>query len=461
MSKFQIISPVDGSIYAERTYATSEEIETAITTATNGQRQWKNTSIEKRKAICTRAVQYFQDHVKDIALEITMMMGRPIRYTPFEITGGFKERAQYMIDIARDSLADIQPEEISGFKRLIKKEPLGTILVLSPWNYPYLTAVNAVIPAILSGNTVILKHAEQTAICAERFAQAFNFAGLPKGVFQFLHATHDQVAEIIKDERIDHVAFTGSVDGGKAIQHSVNQRFISTGLELGGKDAAYVREDAILKPTVENLVDGNFFNSGQSCCGVERIYVHKKLYDRFVNMFAQMTVEYNIGDPRNEEVTIGPMVRVSNAKKVQDHINDALSKGARSIIDPSTFPSHLGLPYLTPHILVDVDHSMDIMTQETFGPVAAIMKVSDDDEAIDLINDSKYGLTASIWSADNDKVFELADRIDVGTVFMNRCDYLDPALAWNGVKSSGKGCTLSAMGFDQFTRPKSYHLRLV
>lgn len=460
LNKFQIISPVDGSIYAERTYASNEEIEAILELSNSSQKVWKKTHLNERKTICAQAIQYFQDNVNDIAMEITMMMGRPIRYTPSEISGGFRERALHMIEIADEALANVQPTEIDGFKRFIKKEPLGTVLVLSPWNYPYLTAVNAIIPAILSGNSVILKHSDQTALCAERFAEAFQLAGLPKGVFQFLHITHDQVAGIIQDKRIDHVSFTGSVGGGNAIQQSVNQRFISAGLELGGKDAAYVRDDAILKPTVENLVDGSFFNSGQSCCGIERIYVHEKIYDRFISMFAQMTVEYNIGDPRNEGVTIGPMVRVSNAEKVQAQINEALSKGARSIIDSSTFPSHLGPPYITPQILVNVDHSMNIMTEETFGPVAAIMKVSGDDEAIDLMNDSQYGLTASIWSADEDKVLELADSIDVGTVFMNRCDYLDPTLAWTGVKNSGKGCTLSSMGFDQFTRPKSYHMKL-
>ena len=460
MNKVQIISPVDGSIYAERSYANSDEIEIAFSKSTEAQKEWKNTSLYERKAICAKAVQYFLDNVDEIALELTKMMGRPIRYTPFEINGGFKERALHMISIADEALADIQPTEIDGFKRLVKKEPIGTVLVIAPWNYPYLTSVNAVFPAILSGNAVILKQAAQTVLCAERYADAFKAAGLPEGVFQYLHLTRDQVADIIQDNRIAHVAFTGSVTGGEAIQHAVNQRFISAGLELGGKDAAYVREDADLGNTVENLVDGSYFNSGQSCCAIERIYVHEKVYDRFINLFAQMTVEYHLGDPTNPEVTIGPMVRVSAAEKVRQQIDEAITKGARSIIDSSTFPSHLGLPYLSPQILVNVDHSMEIMTEETFGPVAAIMKVVSDDEAMDLINDSQYGLTASIWTKDSGRAIELGNKIETGTVFMNRCDYLDPALAWTGVKNSGKGCTLSELGFDQFIRPKSFHMRL-
>ncbi len=271
-------------------------------------------------------MQYFLDNVDEIALELTKMMGRPIRYTPFEIKGGFKERALRMISLAEEALSDIHPAEIDGFKRFVKKEPIGTVLVLLPWNYPYLTAVNAVFPAILSGNTVILKHAAQTALCAERYADAFKAAGLPEGVFQSLHLTHDQVGDLIQDNRIAHVAFTGSVTGGEAIQHAVNQRFISAGLELGGKDAAYVREDADLGNTVGNLVDGSYFNSGQSCCAIERIYVHEKVYDRFINLFAQMTVEYHLGDPTNPEVTIGQWCEYLQQKKFDNKLMRLLLK---------------------------------------------------------------------------------------------------------------------------------------
>ena len=405
-------------------------------------------------------VGYFIDHIDQFATELTWMMGRPIKYAPLEIKGGFKERADYMINSSEQALADIVPEVKTGFKRYIKKEPLGTVLVLSPWNYPYLTSVNAVIPAILAGNSVILKHADQTAICAERYLEAFKSSGIPDSVFQYLHLTHDQAGEIIRDNRIAHVAFTGSVDGGKAVQQSGSHRFINVGLELGGKDAAYVREDADLKFSVDNLVDGSYFNSGQSCCGIERIYVHESIYEKFVTQFAQTVMEYNLGNPTSPEVTLGPMVSSKVAAKVKAHIQDAIDKGARRIIDTSDFPKHLGEQYMPPQVLVGVDHTMDIMTEETFGPVVGIMPVKDDEQAIAFINDSQYGLTASIWTADDEKAVEIGDQIECGTVFMNRCDYLDPALAWTGVKHSGKGCTLSPLAFDQFVRPKSYHLRI-
>ena len=459
MNKFQIISPVDNSVYAERHFASTDQIEQALQKSLEARKVWEKTSLDERKSICRSAVDYFQDHITEFSEELTWMMGRPIRFTPLEIKGGFRERALHMIEIADESLKDDVIEESPEFKRFIQKEPVGTVLVLSPWNYPYLTSVNAVIPAILAGNSVILKHANQTALCAERYQEAFDAAGLPEGVFQHLHLTHEQVAGIIPDERINHVAFTGSVGGGQAIQKAASQRFIGTGLELGGKDAAYVRADADLKSTAENLVDGSFFNSGQSCCGIERIYVHQDVYNDFVDHFVRITGEYNLGDPTNQEVTLGPLVRISSAEKVLAHVEEALSKGARAFIEKSDFPN-LAPPYLAPQILVDVDHSMKVMTEETFGPVIGIMKVKSDDQAIQLINDSEYGLTASIWTNNTDKALEIGQQIESGTFYMNRCDYLDPALAWTGVKNSGRGCTLSSLGFDQFTRPKSYHLKL-
>ena len=460
MSAFQIISPGDGSLYAERDYASSNEVEGALITGTNSFENWRKSSLADRKAICTKVIEYFIEHIDELSLELTKMMGRPIKYSPLEITGGFRERAEYMISISDEALASIQPEKKTGFDRFIRKEPIGVVLVLCPWNYPYLTAVNAVIPAILAGNCVILKHADQTAICAERFGAAFDYAGLPQGVFQYLHMTHDQVAEIVADERVSHVAFTGSVTGGHAIKDAVNQRFISVGLELGGKDAAYVCDDADLSSTIDNLVDGSYFNSGQSCCAVERIYIHEEVYDVFVNAFAQRVLELHMGDPLSDEVSLGPLVRPSATEKVKAQVEDALAKGAKTLIDESCFPGHLGPAYMVPQVLVAVDHSMDIMTSETFGPVAAIMKVSGDEEAVSLINDSQYGLTASIWTANVDRAIALGERIETGTVFMNRCDYLDPALAWTGIKDSGNGCTLSKKGFDQFVRLKSYHMRL-
>ena len=441
--------------------ANAEAVEAALEKAVAAQKEWKKTTLAEREAICRKAVEYFLNHADEIGLELTWQMGRPVRYTANEIRRGFQERANYMISVAQKALADVEVDEIPGFKRFVKREPLGVVFVVAPWNYPYLTSVNSVIPAILSGNAVILKHAQQTPLCAERYAAAFEYAGLPQGVFQYLHLSHDQVAQVIGDARVDYVAFTGSVEGGHAVQKAINERFIVGGLELGGKDPAYVRADANLADAVENLVDGSFFNSGQSCCGIERIYVHQDVYDEFVKGFEELTKTYVLGDPLNPETTLGPMVRTSAASFAQKQIDDAIAQGANALIDPSLFPAHQsGTPYLAPQVLVNVNHSMDIMTEETFAPVVGIMPVSGDEEAIRLMNDSQYGLTASIWTSDVDAALQIGEQVETGTWFMNRCDYLDPALAWTGVKNSGRGCTLSVVGYEALTRPKSFHLKI-
>ena len=458
--KFQTISPIDNSVLVEREFAKAKKIEKALLLSKQAQMAWREIPIEQRAALCHKVVNHFIENAAEIGKEITQQMGRPIRYAPFEITKGFQERARYMIDIAEQALADIQIPETTGFHRFIKREALGTVLVLAPWNYPYLTSVNAIIPAIMAGNSVILKHAQQTPLCAERYAKAFEAANAPEGLFQFLHLNHEQVAGMIRDPRIDYVAFTGSVGGGAAVQKAVGDRFINAGLELGGKDPAYVRFDAHLEQAVENLVDGAFFNSGQSCCGIERIYVHEKVYADFVEAYVDLTEQYLLGNPLDETTTLGPMVRSSAARHAQQQVLRAIDQGANVLIDPKLFPAHdISGPYMAPQVVVDVTHRMDIMQEETFGPVVGIMQVKNDEQAVRLMNDSQYGLTASIWTQDMDRAIALGNRIETGTFFMNRCDYLDPALAWTGIKNSGRGCTLSALGYESLTRPKSFHLK--
>lgn len=456
---FQTITPVDGSVYVEREWTTAHQIEETLATAQQAQLVWRNTSIAERATLCSQMVDAFVAKSDAIAEELTWQIGRPLKYTPGEVRG-FAERARHMISIAENSLADVQVEPKSGFTRFIRKEPLGVVLVLAPWNYPYLTAVNSIVPAIMAGNTVILKNSTQTPLCAERIAEAFADAGFPKGVFQYVHASHDAVARMIEDERTDFVAFTGSVAGGHAIQHAASKSFIGAGLELGGKDPAYVRADVDLAHAVENLVDGAYFNSGQSCCGIERIYVDRAIYADFVDGFVDLTKQYQLGNPFDAEINLGPVVSTKAAQFIREQIAEAVQSGAKALIDETLFAqSQTGTPYLAPQVLVDVNHSMRVMTEENFGPVVGIMPVDSEAEALQLMNDSEYGLTASIWTADIDASLRLGSQIETGTVFMNRCDYLDPALAWTGVKNTGRGCTLSTLGYDQLTRPKSFHLR--
>src|SRR5438067_2711285 len=455
------LSPIDNSVYVERPLAADADIEAALAKAVTAQAQWKQVPVTERAAIVRRMVEWCVARADVLGEELSRQMGRPIAYTPNEIRRGFQERALYMCSIAQSALADVRVEPKDGFQRFIRREPLGVVLVLAPWNYPWLTSVNAIVPALLAGNSVILKMAQQTPLVAERYAEAFKAAALPDGVFHFLHLSHDATARVIADERIAFVAFTGSVEGGHAVQRAAAQRFIATGLELGGKDPAYVRADANLPSAIENLVDGSYFNSGQSCCGIERIYVDKKLFRPFVDGFVDLTRKYKLGNPLDKSTTLGPLVRTDAANAVRGQISEAVGKGAKALIDPMSFPAHKeGTPYLAPQVLVDVDHSMQVMTEESFGPVVGIMSVESDEQAIELMNDSRYGLTASIWTTDAEAAVRSGDQVETGTWFMNRCDYLDPALAWTGVKDPGRGCTLSKLGFEAFTRPKSFHLKL-
>lgn len=398
--------------------------------------------LPRRVELLRGLVQKFQA-LPTLAEELSWQMGRPVSQAPGEIRG-FVQRATAMLDMAPEVLQPI----VLDSRRKIQREPLGVILTVAAWNYPYLIAVNSVVPALAAGNAVLLKHSGQTPLCAERMVEAAS--ELPEGLFQFLHMDHDLTAQAIQE--VDFVCFTGSVQGGHAVTRAASERFIGLGLELGGKDPAYVRQDADLEHAVEQLVDGSFYNSGQSCCGIERIYVHASLYDSFLERFVELTRAYRLGDPLDPETNLGPVISVKAARAIQDQVDQALAQGARAHL-----PKHLEGNYLGPQVLTQVDHSMTVMREETFGPVVGIMPVGSDEEAIRLMNDSPYGLTASLWTRDLERADQLAQEIETGTVFANRCDYLDPELAWTGVKDTGRGCTLSRVGYEQLTRPKSFH----
>lgn len=460
MTTHRIISPIDGSVVAERELATDEHIENVLSRAAGARALWQATSVPERARLCEALISYLETHVTDIAEGTTWQMGRPLRYTPNEILRGAQERARYMISIAEAELENISVPEVSGFTKFIQRIPIGTVLIVAPWNYPYLTAINSMIPALLAGNTVIMKHASQTLLCAEQFSTACAAVGFPDGVFQHVHATHTSVERIIQDSRINFVVFTGSVQGGAAMERAAVGRFIGVGTELGGKDPSYIRADADMALAIAENVDGAFFNSGQSCCGIERIYVHDSVYDEFVEGFVSLTQQYVLGNPFHADTTIGPMVNAPAAEFVRQQITQALSAGAQALVTEKHFAaSQAGTAYLGPTVLVDVNHSMDIMMEESFGPVIGIMRVASDDEAITLMNDSPYGLTASVWTTDIDAATRIGQQVDTGTVFMNRCDYVDPTLVWTGVKDTGSGIALSQLGFLPYTRPKSFHLK--
>jgi acyl-CoA reductase-like NAD-dependent aldehyde dehydrogenase len=455
-SRFQVVSPADDSVVYEGALASPAELDRVLALAVGAQRGWGRAPLTER----VQAVLRFLDAVEAVrdeaAQELTTQMGRPSSQAPSELAG-FLDRGRTMARLAPEALADYVPPAKEGFTRAIQRVPVGVVLVLAPWNYPWLTAVNAVVPALLAGNAVLLKHAEQTPLVAERMSACALRAGLPEGTLQHIHMSHELTAEAVRDARVGAVAFTGSVEGGHAISRAAAGRFLSVGYELGGKDAAYVCEDTDIAKAAANVMDGAMYNAGQSCCSVERVYVHERVMDAFLEAAVAEVRGLRLGDPRDMQTSLGPLVRARNAAVVRAQLEQALGAGARALVGGSS-GGRLA-QYLAPEVVVGVSHELDLMRAETFGPVVGVMSVASDEEAVARINDSAYGLTASLWTPDLERAQRLGAQLDVGTVFMNRCDALDPELAWVGVRDSGRGCTLSRFGFDGFTRLKSLHLR--
>jgi len=455
----QIVSPVDGRIVAERQTSSGAEIESAVIRAKAARRGWGEITVAERAKMMSHFVDALLAMNDEIVPELAWQMGRPIRFGGEK--RGVEERARHMIAIAEESLKPVEKTDKEGFTRFISREPLGTMMVIAPWNYPFLTAVNSIIPGLMAGNAVILKHASQTLLVGERFAEASRHAGLPDGIFQNLVLGHADTEKLIASGAIDHVNFTGSVEGGKRIERAAAGTFATLGLELGGKDPAYVRADANLDNAVENLVDGSFFNSGQSCCGVERIYVHEAVYGSFVERFIDNARGWTLGNPLDEATIVGPMARPQFADHVRAQTEEAVRGGATRHLNWNHDLDEESSPYLAPEVLTNVNHQMSVMREESFGPIVGIMKVADDAEAITLMNDSPYGLTASIWTEDLGEAAKIGAKVETGTVFANRCDYLDPGLVWTGVKDTGKGGALSEIGYQNLTQPKSFHLKRV
>ena len=451
------ISPIDGSVFATRETLTPEAARAAADRARAAQSAWAARPLQERIDLVMAGVAAVGDMNDEIVPELARMMGRPVRYGGE--FGGFEERATHMASIAREALANIDVGEDETFKRYIRRVPLGVVLVVAPWNYPYMTAINTVAPALIAGNTVMLKHATQTLLVGERMAQAFHSVGVPEDVFQNVFLDHDTTSDLIAGKAFNFVNFTGSVGGGRAMERAAAGTFTGVGLELGGKDPGYVMEDADLNAAVETLIDAAMFNSGQCCCGIERIYVHESLFDAFLEKAVAIVNGYKLGDPLDLETSIGPMANTRFAQQVRAQIDEAVAAGAKTHID--TMAGDDGGTYLTPQILTGVTHDMRVMREESFGPVVGIMPVRDDEEALALMNDSDFGLTASLWTRDLERAERLGDRIETGTVFLNRADYLDPGLCWTGCKQTGRGGGLSVIGYHNLTRPKSYHLKKV
>jgi acyl-CoA reductase-like NAD-dependent aldehyde dehydrogenase len=451
-----LISPIDGSVYLSRPVLSRAEAEDAAARARAAQPGWAARPLAERIALVRKANEIVGKTTDRMATELAHQMGRPIRYGGEY--GGFNERVSYMASIAEATLAPTVVEDSDAFHRMIKRVPWGVVLVVAPWNYPYMTAINTIAPALIAGNTVLLKHASQTLQVGERLVEAFHEAGVPQDVIQNLVMDHDTTDALISGRKVDFVNFTGSVGGGQAMERAAAGTFVPVSTELGGKDPGYVRADADLDRAVDVLMDGAIYNAGQCCCGIERIYVHESLYDDFVGKAVAWASAQKLGNPLDPETTLGPMANIRFAREVRAQVEEALADGATAHVARMAADDGKGT-YVTPQVLTGVTHDMRVMRDETFGPVVGIMPVKDDDEAVRLMNDCRFGLTASIWTADAAAAERIGDRIETGTAFMNRCDYLDPALCWTGCKDTGRGAGLSSLGFQALTRPKSYHLR--
>lgn len=456
-----IISPIDGQPAYHFELLGHDDVGARLELAAATARAWRDSPIEERVALCRGMLAAYAARADRNAEEITRMMGKPIGQARGEFERTMVERVEHLCEIAPEALADLVLPDKPGFRRFIRHEPVGLVLDIAAWNYPLAIAVNVIVPAVLAGNAVLVKHASQTALVADQFERAFLEAGAPQGLVQAMPMDHATTARLIRSRSLGYVSFTGSVRGGHEIYRAVaDENFIQAGMELGGKDPALVLEDADIAFAAENLVDGAFYNAGQSCCGIERIYVASAVFDEFVDAYVHLARQYRIGDPLDEATTLGPLVDEKAAKFVRDQVAAAVAAGATQLVGDADFDvPDRSRCYVAPQVLIDVDHSMALMHEETFGPAIGIARVANESEGIALMNDSDFGLTASIWSRDLERAARLAEDVEAGTVFANRCDYLDPGLAWTGVKDSGFGCSLSALGFRSVTRPKSYHLR--
>ena len=452
-------NPFTGETACTVPLADEAEIGKTLDRAREAARALRKLSVDERLSLCDRALTAFEARAEDVAQDITRQMGKPLSQARGEVSG-MAGRWRHMMGIAKESLADVMLPAKDGFERRIAKEPLGVVLDLPAWNYPLLTAVNAVVPAVLAGNAVVVKHSPRTPLCGEHFARAFAAAGGPEGAVQALFADYATTEKMVGDARIDSVLFTGSVLGGHRIQAAAKDRFVHVGLELGGNDPAYVAEDADLTNSVENIVDGAIYNAGQSCCAVERVYVHRTMYEKFIAAAEPLVRAYVLGDPSSEATTLGPIAQPWHAKELDAIVSDAKAKGAKVIVGGASCAVDGKGRFFQATLLRDVAQNADVMQKEAFGPILAVAAVDSDEEALARMNDSRLGLTASVWTKDRERAARLARELDFGTVYMNRCDSLDPALPWTGVKDSGRGVTLSALGFDALTRPKAIHFRL-
>lgn len=450
-----LIDPATGDVLRQVDTDTRSAVDAKLHAARAAQREWRTVPLDRRIAEVRAALQSFRADRESIAREITQQMGKPIGQARGEVDG-MLARMEPVLDLAPRALAATRPPAKAGFERRVEHEPLGVVLDIAAWNYPLLVPSNVVFPALVAGNAVVLKHSPKTPLTGARFEAALSSLSVP-GAFAHVVVPDAEAGALVTDPRIDHVAFTGSVRTGRDVYRAAAERLVDVGLELGGKDAAYVAEDADLDFAAENVVDGACYNAGQSCCAVERVYVHTRVFDAFLGRVRKVLAAYVIGDPLDEKTTLGPLVDQRALDAVSAQVEDARRRGAR--IEAGGRRHGTRGFFHQPTLITNAPHDSDVMREESFGPIVTVCAVEDDETAIARMNDSRYGLTASVWTKSAERAERFARDIQAGTVFQNRCDFLDPELPWTGWKESGIGSTLSEYGYLALTRRKSVHLR--
>lgn len=456
-STFQILSPVDGSVYANLRYAPAAEIAKALENSERAFATWRKSSLQERSQLVLALAEALASRKEQLAQAVAWQIGRPLAQA--DETARFRLVTEKQIEAA--AALDEQPYPAEpGIQRFVRRAGQGVHLSIAPWNYPVGLLPWLVVAPLLGGNTVILKHADQTALIGEILKEAYAAIGAPPDLLQVLPMAHADAESLIGTGRLKGVNFIGSVRGGLQVHRAAAGTLTHVHLELGGKDPAYVRPDADLAATIPNLADGCFSNAGQSCCSVERIYVHGSIYDEFLERFAIEMDQWTLGNPITDIPMIGPVVRQSAADYIRRQVADAVASGARYRANEQG----IGLEkasncYVAPALMTNINHAMSIMREELFGPIACVQRVDSDQEALRLMNDSEFALTASIWTRDIARGVQLADEIEAGTVFVNRCDHADLYLPWGGQKNSGLGRCNGREGLLQVTDSKSFHVK--
>jgi acyl-CoA reductase-like NAD-dependent aldehyde dehydrogenase len=450
-----VINPANGRVIAELPEDTAESVTAAYERARGAQPLWAAKPLANRIEVMRRFRGELARHVERLAAVLTSEVGKPIRQSRNEING-LLGRIDFFLSESERTLAPRQVFDEGGMSERITHEPLGVIANISAWNYPYFVGANVFVPALIAGNAVLYKPSEFATLTGLEIGKALHVSGVPQDAFQVLVGA-SEVGSALLARPIDGVFFTGSYATGAKIAQAVGPRMIKMQLELGGKDPTYVCEDVDVTAAAASLADGAMYNTGQSCCSVERIYVHAAAHDAFIEAFVKEVRGFTVSDPTDESAYIGPLTRAPQIDVLERQVADAQAKGARLWIGGQRLAGPGN--WFAPAVLSNVDHSMALMREESFGPVIGIQKVASDDEAVRMMNDTEYGLTAGVYTCDQGRAQRILARVNAGSVYWNCCDRVSPRLPWGGVRHSGVGLTLSTYGIETFARPKAWHMK--